>query len=127
MGVWTFYDYVVVKPSERIPFRDWMESDVPPAAQAFITVRILTMIGLQRWPEKWISKYKTTDKIYELRCGYMGVQYRPLGVYAPNHSFILLGGGIEKGRIPPSVIETVERRQRLLEENPHHVRTHRFD
>jgi hypothetical protein len=125
MARWTFYDYV--EPTGRVPFRDWL-SGLSDGAQAFIDTRILAMAGLHRWSEKWVSKYRGTDKIFELRCPYMNVQYRPLGSYAPNWSFVLLGGGIEKDdQIPQGTIDSVVRRQRTLEEHPTYVRVHRFD
>jgi hypothetical protein len=124
MAKWTFYDYI--EPSGRNPFGDWV-SGLPPSAQAFIDARILQMAALDRWSEKWISKYKTTEKIYELRITFNKVQYRPLGIYAKNYSFILLGGDIEKdGALPRSTIEAVQRRQRFLNEEPQHVRGHQF-
>ena len=125
MPRWTFYDYI--EPSGRVPFRDWF-SGIPDDAQAFIDARILTMAALPRWSEKWVSKYRGTDKILELRCTFMKVQYRPLGAYARNYSFVLLGGGIEKDdQIPRDTIEAVVRRQRTLEEHPTYVRVHRYD
>lgn len=123
--VWTFYDFH--EPSGRNPFRSWME-DLPFEAQAFIDLRILTMRGLRRWSEKWISKYRGTDKIFELRITHNKVQYRPLGAYGQSFSFILLGGGIEKGdKIPAATIDSVVRRQRDLELGNGYVREHQFD
>lgn len=123
MGAWTFYDFI--EPGDRNPFYEWLK-DQRDEAQAFIDARILQMSGLRRWPEKWVSKYRGTDSIFELRIPFMGVQYRPLGTYAKGHSFVLLGGGIEKGRIPKETIAVVVKRELILRENPHYVRPHRF-
>jgi len=124
MPWWIFYDFV--EPSGRNPFYEWL-IEVPPEAQAFVDARILQMAGLRRWSDKWISKYRGTDKIFELRITHMKVQYRPLGMYAPNRSFIFLAGAIEKDwKIPRETIDAAVRRQKLLELEPDHVRPHRF-
>lgn len=123
MAVWTFYDFI--EGSGQNPFFEWW-SGLPVEAQAFIDARILQMRGLERWSEKWISKYKGADKILELRITFNKVQYRPLGIYAPNKSFILLGGAIEKDKIDKSIIEAVIRRAILFRMEPGHVREHRF-
>ena len=124
MTVWTILDFV--EPRGRCPFFEW-QSRVPLDAQAQIDARLFQMAGLLRWPEKWISKYKTTEKIYELRIPFNKIQYRPLGVYAPSRTFILVEGAIERGgKIPASALARAERRQRLLAKEPHHVREHRI-
>jgi hypothetical protein len=117
-----------VESNGRCPFADW-HAALPLGAQAHIDTRLLQMAGLLKWSEKWVSKYKTTDKVYELRIPFNKVQYRPLGTYGPErHSFVLLEGAIEKGgQIPKSVIQRAEKRQKLLEREPHHVRLHRYD
>lgn len=123
MSHWTFYDFI--EPGGRNPFYEW-KAGLIPEAEAFVDARILQMAGLARWPEKWISKYKGTQSIFELRIPFMGVQYRPLGTYAKGYSFVLLGGGIEKGRIPKETIAVVVKREAILRENPHYVRPHRI-
>jgi hypothetical protein len=125
MSRWVFYDYV--ETSGRVPFHEWLSS-LSSEAQAFIDARILQMRGLNRWPEKWVSKYRGTAKLLELRIPYNKVQYRPLGIYAPNWSFIFLAGAIEKnGKIPADVIAAALRRQADVEVNPSHVRRHQFN
>jgi hypothetical protein len=125
MAVWTILDYV--GPKGECPFFEW-QSGLPLDAQAHIDVRLLQMVGLLKWPEKWISKYKTTEKIYELRIPFKKIQYRPLGVYAPGRKFILVEGTVEKGdKIPASALARARKRQKLLAEEPHHVREHRYN
>lgn len=125
MPIWTILDFV--DQVGKCPFFEW-QSGLPSGAQAQIDARLLQMAGLMRWPEKWISKYKTTEKIYELRIPFNKVQYRPLGVYAPGRTFILVEGAIEKGgKIPTSSLARAEKRQRLLDKEPHHVREHRYN
>lgn len=124
MDRWQFQDFI--EAGGRAPYQEWA-SALPDDAQAFIDARILQMAGLLKWPEKWASKYRGTDKIIELRCTFMKVQYRPLGVYAPKYTFVFLGGGIEKDdTIPREVIEAVVRRYKTLEANPTYVRRHRY-
>ena len=125
MSVWTFLDFI--EPSGHCPFGEW-QSSLPTEAQAAIDARILQMAGLLRWSEKWIKKYKTSEKIFELRIPFNKVQYRPLGTYAPNRRFILLEGAIEKGgKISKGALKRAERRQQLLEREPQHVREHRIN
>ncbi len=124
MTVWTILDFL--EPGGKCPFFEW-QSRLPLDAQAQIDARLLQMAGLLRWQEKWISKYKTTEKIYELRIPFNKIQYRPLGVYAPSRTFILVEGAIERdGKIPARALARSERRQRLLAKEPHHVREHRI-
>lgn len=124
--MWHFYDYIEPQ-SGRNPFDDWLRA-LPADAQAAIDARILHMTGMQKWPEKWASLYKGTkgtSKIIELRIPWNKVQYRPLGMYAPNHSFILLEGAIEKSnKIPQSRIDNAVQRQKRFEENPSCVTEH---
>ena len=124
MGIWTFYDYI--EPGGRNPFYEWKSSLIP-NAEAMIDARILQMAGLKKWSEKWVSKYRGAEGLFELRISYMKVQYRPFGTYAPRYSFVLLGGGIEKDwKIPRDTIEAIQKRQKLLLDNPHYVRPHRI-
>ena len=125
MAVWTILDFV--DPRGKCPFFDW-QSGLPLDAQAHVDARLLQMAGLLRWPPKWISKYKTTEKIFELRIPHKKIQYRPLGVYAPGRTFILVEGAIEKGgNIPTNALARAEKRQKLLVKEPHHVREHRYN
>lgn len=123
MPIWTFYDFI--ESSGANPFREWADG-LPMDAQASIDARILQMTAMLKWPEKWISKYKGTEKIFELRITVKKVQYRPLGCYAPNRSFVLLGGAVEKDwKLPRGTIDAVVRRQQTLDSEGNHVRPHR--
>ena len=123
--IWTIYDYV--EPSGRVPFFEWLMG-LSDEAQAWVDARLLQMAGMARWSEKWASKYKGTKKLIELRIPFNRVQYRPLGMYAPSWSFVLLAGAIEKdGKIPRPTIEAAVRRQEALENGNGHVRRHRIN
>lgn len=124
MPVWTFYDYV--EPSGRVPFGNWLAT-LPDEVQAHIDARLLVMRGLMTWSEKWISSYRSTGKLYELRIPFNKVQYRPLGMYASGRAFILLAGATERdGKLPAETVRMAVDRQKLLWKEPHHVRQHRY-
>jgi phage-related protein len=124
MPLWTFFDYI--ERSGRIPIREWLDG-LPDDDRARIDYRLLQMAGMQPpWPEKWISKYKTTE-LFEFRIKGR-VQYRPLGVYWGKLRYVLLSGAIEKnGKIPKSDIETAERRLSDVRKEPSHAVIHKFD
>ena len=126
MSAWTFWDFV--EDSGRVPFSEW-RAGLPMGAQAFIDGRILSMAGLVRWQEKWISRYQGAPKLFELRIPFMKVQYRPLGCYGPNRSFVLLAGATERdGKLEPiSAVNVADRRRRIYEATHGNVRRHRFD
>ena len=125
MAIWAILDFV--DPKGKCPIYEW-QSGLSLDAQAHIDARLLQMAGLLKWSEKWISKYKTTEKIFELRIPFKNIQYRPLGVYAPDRKFILVEGAIETGgKIPASALARAARLQKLLAKEPHHVREHRYN
>lgn len=124
MSVWTFYDYV--EPSGRVPILEW-SSGLAEEVQSIIDARLLLMAGLITWSEKWISSYRSSGKLYELRITFKKVQYRPLGMYAPGRTFILLAGAIEKdGKLPTDTVRAAIERQQLLWKEPSYVRRHRY-
>ena len=94
MALWTFYDYV--ESTGRNPIRDWLD-DLPPDDCAKIDTRLRYMAVMSKWPEKWVSKYRGADDIFEFRVTGNKVQYRPLGTYYGTKQYLLLAGAIEKG------------------------------
>jgi phage-related protein len=125
MPLWTFLDYV--ERSGRNPIQEWLRA-LPEDDRAKIDYRLTQMAAMRPpWPEKWISKYQTTD-LFEFRITGNWVQYRPLGVYWGRLRYVLLAGAIEKGdKIPKSDIETAIRRLSDLQKDPNHVVIHQFD
>jgi phage-related protein len=126
MPFWTFFDYV--EKSGRNPIREWLDG-LPEDDHAKIDYRLIQMAAMRPpWPEKWISKYRTTE-LFEFRITGNKVQYRPLGIYWGRLRYVLLAGAIEKGdRIPKSDIDTAERRLSDLRKDPmHHAVIHQFD
>tara|TARA_E500000305_G_C4013379_1_gene234074 strand:+ start:302 stop:679 length:378 start_codon:yes stop_codon:yes gene_type:complete len=122
MNIWTFYDFI--ESSGQNPIQRWL-GGLPVDAQAAIDARLLQMQGLLKWSDKWVSRYHAAAKLYELRITFNKVAYRPLGIYAPEHKFILLTGAIEKGgKIPKSTITTAVRRMKEVAEDLKNVRRH---
>lgn len=125
MASWTFYDYV--ETGGRNPIRHWLDS-LPPHDSEKIDTRLRYMAAMPRWAEKWVSKYKGTDEIYEFRITGNKVQYRPLGTYYGTKQYLLLAGAIEKGdKIPKSDVETAERRLSTVRREAGHVIIHVYD
>ncbi len=125
MLLWTFFDYV--EKSGRNPILEWLD-DLPVRDQARIDFRLAQMAAMRPpWPEKWISKYRTTE-LFEFRITGNSVQYRPLGIYWGRLRYVLLAGAIEKNdRIPRSDVEAAERRLSDLRKDPTHAVVHQFD
>lgn len=125
MSLWTFFDYV--ETSGRNPIRAWLD-DLPERDQARIDFRLTQMAAMcPPWPEKWISKYRTTE-LFEFRITGDKVQYRPLGIYWGRLRYVLLAGAIEKNdKIPRSDVEAAERRLSDLRKDPSHAVVHQFD
>jgi putative component of toxin-antitoxin plasmid stabilization module len=121
---WTFWDFVELSGAN--PFAKWRDGIEDESARSAIETRIGDMESLEKWQEKWASNYEGREKIIELRITWRKVQYRPLGMYWPHRRrhFVLLGGGIEKGKIPPSVLDAVERRRKDFLANTKQVVPH---
>ena len=64
MAFWTLYDYFEL--TGRNPIRIWLD-DLPDGDRAKIDYRLQQMVGMEKWSEKWASKYQGTDEIIELR------------------------------------------------------------
>lgn len=125
MAEWTFYDYIEL--TGRNPITGWLQG-LSESDRAKVDYRLQQMAGMKTWPEKWVSKYRGTDEIYELRIKGLHVQLRPLGSYFGARKFILLCGAVEKGgKIPKSDIETAEVRLSAARNEVGHVQLHQFD
>jgi hypothetical protein len=126
METWTFFDFVSARGENEI--HRWLNSNVVPAeAKAKINARIATLQGFPIFPEQYFSAYRGWDDLYELRVGFGGVQYRPFGFYGPERrQFCLLVGGIEKGKVPRSLLEVAETRRKIVIANPTQVCQHNF-
>jgi phage-related protein len=86
------------------------------------------MEQLDKWSEKWVSKYEGTDEIYEFRITGNKIQYRPLGTYHGRRQYVILAGAIEKGgKIPKRNIEIAKRRLNNIRNGTGAVITHQFE
>jgi hypothetical protein len=126
METWTFFDFVSARGENEI--HHWLNSSrVPVEAKAKINARIATLQGFPVFPEQYFSAYKGWDDLYELRVVFGGVQYRPFGFYGPERrQFCLLVGGVEKGKLPKSLLEVAEARRRIVIANPSQICRHDF-
>jgi phage-related protein len=99
-----------------VPVLDWLRS-LPPKAQDKCVVRIerLAELGYElRRPEADLLR----DKIYELRVGLQGQNYRILYFFHGTIAAVLAHGLVKERAVPPADIErTIERRLRF-EANP---------
>jgi phage-related protein len=125
MPLWTFFDYI--ETSGRNPIREWLNG-IPDGNRAKIDYRLTQMAAMRPpWPEKWISKYQTTE-LFEFRITGDGVQFRPLGIYWGKLRYVLLAGAIEKGgKLPRSDVAAAERRLNDLRKDSSHAVIHQFD
>ena len=118
METWTFLDFVNERGENEI--HTWLNSaEVRKEAKAKINARIATLRGFPIFPEQYFSAYNGWAGIYELRIVFGGVQYRPLGFYGPNpRQFCFLVGGIEKGKIPKSLLRIAETKRGIVIASP---------
>ena len=126
IGAWEFLDFVSVRGENEI--LTWLHSaQVTKGARAKINARIITLQGFPIFPEQYFSAYKGWDGIFELRVTFGNVQYRPFGFYGPRRKqFCLLVGGIEKGKIPRSLLTVAETRKKIVVANPSQTCLHDF-
>lgn len=126
METWSFLDFLSARGENEI--HAWLNSArVPKGAKAKINARILTLQGFPIFPEQYFSSYTGWDQIYELRIVFGGVQYRPLGFYGPNRrEFCLLVCGVEKGKIPKSLLSVAEARREIVIADPSRTCQHDF-
>jgi hypothetical protein len=73
--VWTFLDFCTGSGTNVIAV--WMNG-LPLEAQAAIDARLLQMMAMDKWPEKWVSSYRGYPHIIELRVPWNKVQYSHL-------------------------------------------------
>jgi len=126
MDPWTFFDFVSARGENEI--HPWLNSPgVSTGAKAKINARIIALQGFRFFPEQCFSAYKGWDDIYESRVVFGGVQYRPFGFYGPERKqFCLLVGGVEKSKVPRSLLEVAEARRKIVIANPNQICRHNF-
>ena len=61
------------------------------------------------------QRIQRLEGIFELRIGFGGREFRPLGCYLPDHRFAILVGAEEKGdKIPTNLLEVTHERRKLV-------------
>ncbi len=112
MEKWIFLDFVSERGENQI--LSWLDS-IPEKAKAKINARILTLASCPEFPPQYISAYSGWEGIFELRIGFGGREFRPLGCYLPDHRFAILVGAEEKGdKIPTNLLEVTHERRKLV-------------
>jgi hypothetical protein len=98
-------------------FENWLNVEIPTNAKARIKTKLTYLEITKQWTPDLVTKYKSSDKIHEIRVTVQNIQYRPLGCYGPkDKEFTLLIGAIEKGGklIPRSALKIAKERRRLI-------------
>ena len=112
MERWAFLDFVSQRGENQI--LSWLGS-IPRTAKAKINARIVTLAGCLEFPPQYISAYSGRKGIFELRVGFGGRAFRPLGCYLSGHRFAILVGAEEKGgKIPTNLLEVADERRKLV-------------
>jgi hypothetical protein len=125
MVVWRFFDYVEL--TKRNMIRKWLDA-LPEGDRARIDAGLLLMAALPSWSEKWVSKYRCPEELYEFRIKGKNVAYRPLGTYYGVKQYVILTGAIEKGgKIQKSGVEVALDRLSRVKRNNAHAVPHEFD
>lgn len=121
---WSFLDFHNERGDNEI--LEWLNS-LPKGAKAKINARISALQGFPIFPEQYFSAYKSAPGLFELRISFAGVQYRPFGFYGPSRKqFCLLVGGIEKGKIPKSLLRIADDRRKVVERDHSRAKPHDF-
>lgn len=112
MNAWTFLDFLEDRGGNTI--RVWLDR-LPAKARAKINTRILFLMAQSKWPDQYVSALTGWPELLELRVVHAGVQYRPPGFYGPGRrEFTLLCGAVEKGSLPPRVLEVADANRKLV-------------
>ena len=124
MCLWTFHDLQDGRGVNLI--RQWLDT-LPRKASAKIDTRILFMQAIPVWPEQYVSSLTGWPKLIELRVVSDGNQYRLLGFYGPRQrEFTLVLGTIEKGKLPPRILEAADDSRTLVTAGRSRICEHEF-
>ena len=99
-----------------VPVLEWLRKLQPKARdKCVVKIERLAALGHElRRPEADYLR----DKIYELRIGLQGVNYRILYFFYGNSAAILSHGIVKEKTVPPAEIEKAISRKKEFEENP---------
>lgn len=101
---------------KSVPVLDWLDS-LPRKAQdkCFVKISRLAELGHElRRPEADLLR----DKIYELRVGLQGINYRILYFFHADRVAVLAHGIIKEREVPPKEIDRAIERKRKFELEP---------
>ena len=101
---------------ESVPVLEWLDS-LPHKAQdkCFVRISRLAELGHElRRPEADLLR----DKIYELRVGLQGINYRILYFFHGRQVAVLAHGIIKEREVPPKEIDKAIERKRKFELDP---------
>lgn len=99
-----------------VPVLDWLKS-LQPKAQSKCVVKIERLAELGHELRRPEADY-LRDKIYELRIGLQGINYRILYFFHQDSAAILALGIVKEKIVPPADIETAIKRKSSFERDP---------
>jgi len=100
----------------NVPVLEWLRGLQPKARdKCVVKIERLSALGHElRRPEADYLK----DKIYELRIGLQGINYRILYFFSGNSVAILSHGIVKDKAVPPAEIDKAISRKKKFEQNP---------
>jgi phage-related protein len=99
-----------------VPVLEWLRS-LQPKAQNKCVVKIERLAALGHELRRPEADY-LRDKIYELRIGLQGVNYRILYFFHENKAAVLAHGIIKERVVPPTDIDKAVERRKKFEQAP---------
>ena len=101
---------------ESVPVLEWLRT-LQPKAQNKCVVKIERLAALGHELRRPEADY-LRDKIYELRIGLQGVNYRILYFFHENKAAVLAHAIIKEKIVPPTDIDKAIKRREKFEQNP---------
>ncbi len=100
----------------NVPVLQWLRS-LQPKARSKCVVKIERLAALGHELRRPEADY-LRDKIYELRVGLQGINYRILYFFHENTTAVLSHGIVKEKRVPPGEIEKAIKLREKFESNP---------
>jgi hypothetical protein len=102
--------------NNKAPVLEWLRS-LSPKAQDKCIVKIERLAALGHELRRPEADY-LRDKIYELRIGLQGINYRILYFFHENQAAVLAVGIIKEKKVPPADIDKAIECRKQFEQNP---------
>ena len=101
---------------DKVPILEWLDNlNNKVQTKCFIKLERLSQLEHElRRPEADLLR----DKIYELRIGFQGINYRILYLFYQNQAVIISHGIIKEKQVPTSEIERAIKNKTKFEQNP---------